>query len=101
MDAVRPVSRAVDRLLRGLGIATEVERVGAIDRWSAVAREVLGPDAEITRAIGVDGATLIVAVPTPAWGSEIRLREGVLLERLARASPKSGIRAIRTIPSAR
>lgn len=98
---MKPVSRAVDRLLRGLGIATEVDRVGSIGRWAGVAKEVLGDDAGITRAVAVDDATLIVAVPTSAWASEIRLREATLLERLAHEAPKSAIRAIRTIPTAR
>ena len=98
---MKPVSRAVERLLRGLGIAGEVERVASIDHWPAVAKAVLGDDATLTRAIAVDGATLIVAVPTSAWASEIRLRERALLERLARAAPRSGIRAIRTIPTTR
>jgi len=98
---VKPVSRAVDRLLGKLGIATEVDRVGSIAHWGAAARDVLGDDATVTRAVAVDGATLIVAVPTSAWASEIRLREAALLERIARAAPKSGIRSIRTVPSTR
>jgi predicted nucleic acid-binding Zn ribbon protein len=97
---VRPVSRAVGRLLRGLGIATEVARAGAIDQWAPVARGVLGADADVTRAIAVDGTTLIVTVPTSAWSSEIRLREAVLLDRLLAAAPASGIRAIRTVMTA-
>lgn len=96
---MRPVSRAVDRLLRGLGIAAEVDRAGAIDRWPAAARAVLGEDAATTRAVAVDGATLVVAVPTSAWASEIRLREAALVTELRRAAPKSGIRAIRTVPA--
>ncbi len=98
---MRPVSRAVDRLLGKLGIATEVDRVGSIAHWAEAAHEILGDDATVTRAVGVDGATLIVAVPTSAWASEIRLREAALLDRLARAAPKSGIRSIRTTPRAR
>jgi predicted nucleic acid-binding Zn ribbon protein len=97
---MKPVSRAVGRLLRGLGIETEVARVGAIDQWAPVARHVLGPDADATRAIAVDGATLIVTVPTAAWSSEIRLREAALVARLAAAAPASGIRAIRTVMTA-
>ncbi|MBI2324601.1 MAG: DUF721 domain-containing protein [Chloroflexi bacterium] len=94
------MSRAVDRLLRGLGIATEVDRASALDRWAEVAREVLGDDAVVTRAVGLDGATLVVAVPTSAWAAEIRLRQTALLERLRSAAPKSDIRSIRTTPTA-
>lgn len=95
---MRPVSRAVDRLLRGLGIATGVARAGAVDRWPAVATAVFGPDAVTTRALAVDGATLVVGVPTSAWASEIRLREAEIVARLAAAAPRSGIRGVRTIP---
>jgi predicted nucleic acid-binding Zn ribbon protein len=97
---VRPVSRAVDRLLRGLGIAAEVDRAAALDHWGAAATAVLGPDATLTRAVAVDGSTIVVTVPTSAWASEIRLRQHALLEALRRASPKSDIRAIRTVPAA-
>lgn len=95
---MRPVSRAVGRLLQGLGIETQVARVGAIDHWEAVAIDVFGVDASSTRAVAVDGTTMVVAVPTSAWASEIRLRQIDLLRRLARASPASGITAIRTVP---
>ncbi len=96
---MKPVSRGIGRLLRGLGIAAEVDRAGAIDAWGPAAREVLGDDASSTRAVAVDGTTLIVAVPDPAWASEIRLRERSLLARLASAAPRSGIRAIRSVPA--
>lgn len=96
---MKPVSRAVDRLLRGLGIATEVDRASALDHWAEAAREVLGDDAASTRAVGLDGTTLVVAVPTSAWAGEIRLRQVALLDRLRRAAPKSGIRSIRTTPT--
>ena len=96
---MKPVGRAVDRLLRGLGLATEVARAGAIDAWPAVAVEHLGSDARSTRAVGIDGDTLIVAVPTPAWSSEIRLREREILSAIKRAAPTSDIRHIRTVPA--
>jgi len=97
---LRPVARAVDRLLRGLGIATEVARMDATRAWPSAAAAVLGPDAASTKALRVDGTTLVVGVPTPAWASEIRLREAELLERLAEASPRSGMTAVRTVPMA-
>jgi predicted nucleic acid-binding Zn ribbon protein len=96
---MKPVGRAVDRLLRGLGIATEVARVGAVDAWPAVATAAFGADAATTRAVAIDDATLVVAVPTSAWASEIRLRETELVAALRRSAPSSGIRAIRTVPT--
>ena len=97
---MRPLSRAVDRLLQGLGIATEVARVEAVEHWGKVATAVFGADGATTRAVAIDGATLIVAVPTSAWASEIRLREHDLLARLRVVAPRSGISAIHTVPSA-
>jgi len=96
---LRPVARAVDRLLRGLGIAADVARVDAIDAWPAVATATFGPDAASTRALRVDGTTLVVAVPTSAWASEVRMRESDLVARLAESAPRSGIAAIRTVPA--
>jgi len=96
---MKPVGRAVGRLLRGLGIATEVARASAVDAWPVVAAAAFGEDAVATRAVAIDDATLVVAVPTSAWASEIRLREHELLGALARSAPASGIRAIRTVPA--
>ena len=96
---MRPVGRVVGRVLRGLGIATEVARAGAVEAWPAVALAAFGADASTTRAVSIDGATLIVAVPTSAWASEIRLREGDLVRALANAAPASDIRSIRTVPA--
>jgi predicted nucleic acid-binding Zn ribbon protein len=97
---LRPVARVVDQLLRGLGIATDVARIDATRAWPAVAAATLGSGADLTKALRVDGTTLVVAVPTSAWASEIRLRETQLLEGLAKASPRSGITALRAVPSA-
>lgn len=94
---MRPLSRAVERLLRGLGIETHVARAEATRAWAAVAVAAFGADGASTRAVGVEGATLIVAVPTSAWASEIRLRGPELVDRLARAAPASGITRIRTV----
>ena len=96
---MKPVGRAVGRLLRGLGIATDVARVGAVDAWPAVASSAFGADAAATRAVAIEGATLIVAVPTSAWASEIRLRERELVSAIARRAPSRDIRAIRTVPA--
>lgn len=96
---MKPIGRAVDRLLRGLGIATDVARTSAVDAWPHVAAAVLGADAGRTRAVRIDGTTLVIAVPTSAWASELRLREAELLAALALAAPRSGIRALRAVPA--
>ena len=96
---MRPVAGAVDRLLQRLGIARDVARADAVERWPDAATAVFGPDAAATRAVAIDGDTLIVAVPTAAWASEVRLREAEVVARLASASPRSGIRRVRTTPS--
>jgi len=96
---VKPVAGVVGRLLRGLGIASEVASAGAVDAWGGVAVAAFGADASATHAVAIDGATLIVAVPTSAWASEIRLREHDLLAALERSVPGSGIRSIRTVPA--
>jgi predicted nucleic acid-binding Zn ribbon protein len=96
---VKPAGRAVERLLQRLGIATDVARMDAVDAWRAVAVRAFGPDAAEVRAIGIDGEALVVTVPTSAWASEIRLRERELVAALAKAAPRSGIRAVRTVPA--
>ncbi|MDE3111960.1 MAG: DUF721 domain-containing protein [Chloroflexota bacterium] len=98
---MKPLSRAVDRLLHGLGIAGDVARVDALERWPAVAQEIFGADGATTRAVDVDASTLVVAVPTSAWAAEIRLRQRDIVAALERAAPRSGIRQVRTVPSAR
>lgn len=75
-------------------------RIDATRAWPEVAAATLGSGAHLTKALRVDGTTLVIAAPTSAWASEIRLREAELLVRLAEASPKSGITALRAVPSA-
>lgn len=92
---MRPLGGAVQRLLRALGLEQELGRADAVAAWEHVAREVIGGDADRTRAVRVEDATLVVAVPTAQWAAEIRLRERELVRRLP---PASGIRRIRSVP---
>lgn len=96
---MRPLRGAVGRLLRGLGIAEGVARSGALDAWSDAAAAVFGADAGATRALDVDGRTLVVAVPDAAWAAEIRLRERDLVASILERAPESGVTSIRSIPA--
>jgi Dna[CI] antecedent DciA-like protein len=94
---VKPIGGAIDRALRKLGLDRDVARVSAIDAWPAAAREVFGPAADATRAIGLSDRALLVAVPDTTWSGEIRLRERELVAALGRRAA-SDLEHIRAVP---
>lgn len=96
---MRPLGGAVERVLRALGIDLDVARAGALEAWVPAAAAVIGSDAGRTRAVRVEGSTLVVAVPTAQWAVEIHLRERALLDELRRRAPRSGIERIRSVPA--
>jgi hypothetical protein len=96
---LRPIGGAIERALRKLGLDRDVERVSAVDAWAGAARDVFGPDADATRAVGLSDRALIVAVPDATWSGEIRLREAELVAALARRAP-TDLEHIRTVPVA-
>lgn len=94
---MRPIGGAIDRALRKLGLDRDVARVSAIDAWPEAAREVFGPAAAATRAVGLSGRALLVAVPDAAWSGEIRLRERELVAAVGRRVA-TDIDRIRAVP---
>ena len=94
---MRPIGGAIDRALRKLGLERDIARVSAIDAWPAAAREVFGPAADATRAVGLSDGSLVVAVPDTTWSGEIRLRERELVAALARRAA-SDLEHIRAVP---
>ena len=97
---MRPLSAALARAFRVLRLDTEVARAEAVRAWPGAASRVIGPDAIRTKALRVDDGTLVVAVPTVHWATEIRLRERELVDAIARTAPRSGIAKIRSVPGA-
>jgi hypothetical protein len=95
---VRPIGGAIDRALRKLGLDRDVARVSALDAWPAAARDVFGPAADATRAVGLSDRAIIVAVPDATWSGEIRLREAELVAALARRA-STDIAHVRTVPA--
>jgi predicted nucleic acid-binding Zn ribbon protein len=96
---VRPIGGAIDRALRKLGLDRDVARVSAIDAWPAAARDIFGPSAEATRAVGLSDRALLVAVPDATWSGEIRLRERELLRAIGRRVT-TDLEHIRAVPAA-
>ena len=95
---MRPIGGAIERTLRKLGLERDIARVSALDAWPDAARDVFGPAADATRAVGLTDRALIVAVPDATWSGEIRLREAELVAAIARRAA-SDIDHIRTIPA--
>ena len=98
---MKPLGGAVQRVLRALGIEDDLARADAVEAWAEVASAIIGADAARTRAIRVEGGTLVVAVPTAQWAAEIRLREQALVAGLRSRVPAGGVRRIRAVPGER
>ena len=95
---MRQLGGAVQRVLRALGLEEDLARADAVEAWTEVAAGIIGADAARTRAIRVEGGTLVVAVPTAQWAAEIRLRERALVGALRARVPGGGVRRIRAVP---
>lgn len=97
---MRPLAETLRETLRSLGIGGAVARAGAVSAWPAVAAQVLGADGARTRALRVEGDTIVVAVASPILAQELRLRAADVVALLARAAPDAGVRSVRFVPSA-
>ncbi|HYY54812.1 MAG TPA: DciA family protein [Candidatus Dormibacteraeota bacterium] len=98
---MRPLAEALRGTLAALGIGGAVGRAAAVRAWPEVARACIGVDAGRTRALRVDGDTLLVTVPSPVLAQELRLRSEEIRVALHRLAPDAGVRAVRFIPSGR
>ena len=98
---MKPLGGAVQRVLRALGLEDDLARADAVEAWTEVASGIIGADAVRTRALRVEGGTLVVAVPTAQWAAEIRLRERALVAALRARVPAGGVRRIRAVPGER
>ena len=97
---MKPITSALARTLRALGVDRDIARADAVRAWREVATEAFGPDGATTRAIRAEGETLVVAVPGSHWSGEIRLREAELVRSLGARAPGADIVHIRTVPGA-
>lgn len=82
----------LDRTLRSLGTPASVSGVEVIfDRWGDVVGEAM---AERTRAVHIDGDTLVVGCDEPAVATHVRFLQGELVDRLAELSGERRIERI-------
>lgn len=88
-----PIGNAVQAFLSGAGLTERVEQAKIVPEWpSLVGAQIASVTAP--QAIAADG-TLLVAVTTNAWMTELSLMEPELLRTLNRLSGRSRIRKIR------
>ncbi len=73
------------------GMAERLAEARLVAAWP----EIAGPAAARSRAEGVDGGVLQVAVDSSGWLHRLRLEEARLLARCRAAAPASNVRAIR------
>jgi predicted nucleic acid-binding Zn ribbon protein len=67
-------------VLKGLKLDKVLAAQPAVDLWPQIA----GPKtAEHTRAVEVDGKTLVIVVDSPAWIAQLRFLKPQLLKRIA------------------
>jgi predicted nucleic acid-binding Zn ribbon protein len=87
------VGAAIARFLREHGHSARVEQAAVLDDWARIA----GPQiARITEARNITGdGTLVVAVKTNAWMSELAMHEIEFLARLNEGSATPRVRRIR------
>jgi predicted nucleic acid-binding Zn ribbon protein len=81
--------RRVDAVLAGVldkhGVREQVERMGVIDLWPEIVGDQL---ANVTRAKGVEDATLFVEVRSSAWLMELSMMRDDFLERVNQRLPE-------------
>lgn len=85
----------VDRLLEGLlkkhGVEDQVRRMDVLDLWPEIVGEHV---AEVTRAKGVDDATLFVEVRSSSWLMELNMMKGEFLRRVNERLPEAPLERI-------
>jgi predicted nucleic acid-binding Zn ribbon protein len=75
----RSVGSVLPRVLKGLKLDKVLAAQPAVDLWPQIA----GPKtAEHTRAVEVDGKTLVVVVDGPAWSAQLRFLKPQLIKKI-------------------
>jgi predicted nucleic acid-binding Zn ribbon protein len=87
------IGALISRFLRDRGHDTRVAQAGVLDDWARIAGPQIARIAE-AESISADG-TLVVAVTTNAWMSELTLHEPEFLARLNANSGRPLVRRIR------
>ena len=80
------IGSLVDGLLEKHGVQDQVRRMDVLDLWSEIVGDTV---AGVTRAKGVDEATLFVEVRSSAWLMELNMMKGEFLARVNERLPET------------
>ena len=79
MSGPERVGPVVGRLLEAAGVAEQLRRHGALDRWPELVGDAI---ARVTHARSLSEGTLFVEVRSSAWLMELELMKGEILRRV-------------------
>lgn len=89
----RSIGDAIRSFLRGGELGARVEQAEVVQEWPRIVGEQI---ANVTDARGVSGdGSLIVYVRTPAWMTELSLREPEIVAAIRNRLPGSPVTRIR------
>ncbi|MEO0009009.1 MAG: DUF721 domain-containing protein [candidate division WOR-3 bacterium] len=76
----KSIAESLPAVLKEIGLAEKVAAFQAVVQWS----EIVGPAiARHTRALGIEGQTLLVAVDSPAWMTQLFYLRDEILKKVA------------------
>ena len=87
------IGSLIQRYLKDHGHQTRIAQASVLDDWARVAGPQISRIAEAV-SISADG-TLVVAVTTSAWMSELALHEHEFLDRLNATADRPAVRRLR------
>lgn len=76
----KSITECLSAVLRDIGLAEKVAAYRAVTQWPEIAGPVV---ARHTRALGIEGKTLIVAVDSPAWMMQLYYLRNEILKKVA------------------
>lgn len=85
------VASVLQGVLEKHGVTKQIERIGVLELWPDIVGEQL---AEVTKAKGVEDATLFVEVRSSAWLTELSMMKAEFLERVNRRLGDAAIERI-------
>lgn len=86
-----PLGDVLGRVLEAHGLKDEVRRWDVVELWPEIVGEGV---AAVTRARGVEDATLFVEVRTSAWLMELNMMKGDFLGRVNERLPETPLERI-------